>query len=84
MSDDHANPVRTLSLTFDLSLGATEYLKYYQGRAKWVNVRSTSGATVRLPANRLAPFIGHNGIQGRFVLEYLSTGKFVSICRIRH
>jgi len=82
MNGDQANQLKTLSVTFDLSLSATEYLKYYQGRAKWINVLSTSGARVRLPANRLAAFVGHNGIQGRFVLQYLSSGKFVSISKI--
>lgn len=70
------------SVTFFLHISADDYLNYYSGQVKWVLARSVDGLKVQFPANLLAPYVSHNGVQGKFVLQYLANGKAVDLSRI--
>ncbi len=76
------NSNQELEVEFKLTISSSEYLKYYQGKVKWVLARSTKGLKVRFPANLLSQFVTLNGINGRFILKYLSSGKLVSLSKI--
>ena len=71
-----------LSVEFGLSISGDEYLKYYRGQVKWVVAISSEGLKVKFPANLLKPYITRNGIDGRFILKYLSNGKAVSLTQL--
>lgn len=71
-----------LEVEFNLAISADEYLKYYQGDVKWVLAKSTKGLKVRFPASFLSRFITLSGINGRFKLRYLKSGKLVSLNKI--
>ena len=73
------NTAEVQSLVFNLSIGPEEYLKYYSGQVKWVLATSSQGLKVRFPANLLSPHITHNGINGQFILKYLTSGKAISL-----
>ncbi|TQV81509.1 DUF2835 family protein [Aliikangiella coralliicola] len=77
------NQTQVLKVEFNLTIPADEYIRYYRGEIKWVQVRAINGLKVRFPANLLYPHVSHNGINGRFVLEYLAGGKAVSLRKIR-
>ncbi len=70
-------------ILFSLSLTADEYLPYYQGIVKNVQVISHDGRTLRFPANVLRPFVTHGGINGTFVLEYDHNNKFKAVRRVK-
>ncbi|THB74230.1 MAG: DUF2835 family protein [Gammaproteobacteria bacterium] len=70
-------------ILFSLNLTADEYLPYYQGVVKNIQVISHDGRTLRFPANVLRPFVTHGGVQGTFVLEYDQYNKFKGIRRVK-
>lgn len=66
-------------ITFSLSLSSEDYLAYYRGVAKEVVVKSHDGRVLRFPANRLQPFLAHDGIHGDFAMRYDSNNKLISL-----
>lgn len=68
---------------FSLNIGRQEYLQYYQGQVKWVLVDSYCGKKVKFPANMLTSHVSHNGVQGEFILHYLTTGKAIKLEKVR-
>lgn len=69
-------------LRFFLKISAEDYLRYYQGRASFVRTISHDGRRVQFPAERLRPFVLHNGIHGEFLLRFDDKHKFVEMRRI--
>lgn len=67
---------------FQLEISADEYLRYYNGTAKYVVTKSIDGRKVQFPVNILQSYITHDGISGRFSLKYDENNKFVSIQKI--
>ena len=67
---------------FYLNISADEYLRYYQGEARFVTVIGRDGRRVQFPANRLRPFVRHDGVRGEFVLRFDAQHKFVEMLRI--
>jgi len=70
------------ALVFDLAISADEYLRVYQGQTKSVSVRSLDGSRVQFPAAVLRPFLLHDGVHGRFRIEFDAAHKFAGIARI--
>jgi hypothetical protein len=68
---------------FDLDISPEEYLDYYRGVAKEVQVRCAGDETVRFPASLLQRFILPDGIHGRFVLTCNEQFKHPELQRIR-
>ena len=69
------------SIEVDIHISAEEVLKAYQG-ADHVYAYATDGRSIRFPVNILWSFISHNGIHGRFLIQFDSHGKFQHIDRI--
>ncbi len=67
---------------FYLNISAQEYLRVYKGVARQVVVRGTDGATLSFPAEHLRRFVGHDGVQGRFMLNYDKDNKFISLQKL--
>lgn len=67
------------SSLFYLNISAQEYLRVYKGSARQVVVRGTDGVSLSFPAEHLRRFVSHDGVQGRFVLNYDSDNKFISL-----
>ncbi|HFD33366.1 MAG TPA: DUF2835 family protein [Gammaproteobacteria bacterium] len=67
---------------FVLHLSAEEYLRFYEGVAKAIQVESTSGKTIRFPANKMRQFVLADGIHGTFRMQ-LENNKIISIIRLR-
>jgi len=72
----------TEKLIFDLHISSQQYLRYYSGAASKVITRCHDGRRVQFPANILRPFIRHDGIQGRFELEFDEQGRCQSLQQI--
>jgi hypothetical protein len=69
-------------IIFDLHISAEEYQRYYSGSAKAVVTRALDGRVVRFPANVLQKVVTHDGIRGRFVIEFSEDGRFQGIARL--
>jgi len=69
-------------IRFHLYIEYDEYLRYYQGTASNVRLQADNGQIVVFPANRLQPFIRHDGIQGYFEMTFDENQKFISLQRL--
>lgn len=68
---------------FTLHLSSEEYLQYYEGAAKAIQVQSSCGKTIQFPAIKMREFVLKEGVHGTFVIELDSKNKFLSIKKIR-
>ena len=68
---------------FKLSIPADRILSYYQGVAKSVSVLSYDGQRIEFPAERLRPFLSHDGVMGEFELEYDDHHRFVALHKLK-
>ncbi len=64
-----------------LHINKNELEKYYKG-VKTVSANCTDGRRVQFPVNILQKYINHNGIRGRFCLEYDENFKFKKITKL--
>lgn len=69
-------------VTFRLQISAAELMRYYRGEAQVVVVQGENGLRLQLPAGVLRPFVGEDGIRGRFVIRYTEGGKLGSLRRL--
>lgn len=70
------------SIIVDLAIPADEYLRVYQGSAKLVSALATDGRRVQFPANILQKMVTHEGVYGRFIIEFNREGKFQRILKV--
>ena len=73
---------RTRKIRFHINLSYEEYFRYYQGAADSVRLRADNGQVVIFPANRLQPFIQHDGVHGYFEMTFDQNNKFISLVRL--
>lgn len=66
----------------DLVISARDYQLYYRQPGTQVRARSTDGRRVLFPASLLQRFVGYGGIQGRFRIEFDSSGRCREIQRL--
>lgn len=69
-------------LRFYLDLSPERYLRYYRGTAKVVSVLSIEGKRLEFPAERLRPFVTHEGVRGLFALQFDANNRFVALRRL--
>ena len=60
-------------MRFYLDISAQQYLSYYNGSAKIINVQTDYGRTLKFPASELQKYVTRSGIQGRFVVNSMSS-----------
>ena len=66
----------------DLAISAHKYEDFYSGRVSQVVAQSLDGRRVRFPANILQQVVTHDGIYGRYAIEFDSQGRFQHIQRL--
>ncbi len=71
-------------IVVDLAISADEYVSYYRGHIKYVVATALDGRQVRFPANILQKIVGHEGVYGRFAIQFDDNGKFQSVQRVDH
>ncbi|MDY0190056.1 MAG: DUF2835 domain-containing protein [Desulfuromonas sp.] len=69
-------------LTFNVKISSQQYLKFYQGVASWVNIVAEDGRRLKLPAKHLRPFLGQDGISGRFLLIFDDKNQMTELKRL--
>lgn len=68
---------------FGINIPAEQILAYYQGAARQVSVVADDGRRVEFPAEKLRPFLDHQGVHGVFELEFDDKHRFVALHRVR-
>ena len=69
-------------LRFRLHLTQEQALRYYQGSARAVVVRAENGQRIQFPAEHIRPFIGQDGVQGYFSIQFDHHHKLIGIKRL--
>ena len=69
-------------IRFYLQLSAEDFLRHYQGAASTVLVGADDGRRIQIPASNLRPFVGQQGIQGRFEIELDQNNKLINISKL--
>jgi len=69
-------------LQFYLNISREEVLRYYQGSARFVRVTATTGQKIQFPAEHLRAFIGANGIEGKFSIQFDENHKLVGLKKV--
>ena len=64
---------------FNLQLSAENYLQYYEGVAKAIQVKSFCGKTIQFPADKMREFVLEDGVHGTFVICLDDNNKFLSV-----
>ena len=67
---------------FTLSVSYDDFLPYYQGRAKRVEVRESHGRVLNINAYHFKPFLTPTGIRGNFKIRIDGQGNLQSIEQI--
>ena len=67
---------------FTAYFSADEYLNYYSGAAKAIQVTSHCGKIIQFPADKMREFVLKDGIHGSFVIQLNENNNFLSIRRI--
>jgi len=67
---------------FTVHFSAEEYLQYYEGVAKAVQVQSKCGKIIQFPADKMREFVLSDGVHGSFVIQLDNKNKFLSIKRL--
>ncbi|MFI3187611.1 MAG: DUF2835 domain-containing protein [Methylococcaceae bacterium] len=71
------------TIRFTLNLSYDQYLKVYQGVAKYVSVIADDGRSVAFPAGKVQSFLTKQGINGYFEMELTSEKKFIGIKKLK-
>lgn len=72
-------PEKIQTYLFSLQLSHREIAPYYQGAARDISVRSTTGQQLRFAARHIRPFLTPEGIHGWFQLTTDEQHRFKSI-----
>lgn len=67
---------------FSLDIDRQEYLRYYAGDVKSVQVRAIQGLLIQFPASALKPYVTYQGIQGNFVIKFDDNKKLIALEKI--
>jgi len=68
---------------FTVHFSTEEYLQYYEGVAKAIQVQSACGKIIRFPADKMREFVLADGIHGTFKIRLDNNNKFLSMVRLR-
>jgi hypothetical protein len=69
-------------IRFSIAIPYDEFISYYQGIAKNIQVTAMDGRTVRFPANVVHKFLTREGINGVFDLYVDGDYKMIDLKKI--
>ena len=67
---------------FAIDLDYDEARVFYTGAKNRIQVTANDGKKINLPWSMLQPFFTPSGVQGRFVIQYTSDGKMLTLWRL--
>ncbi len=69
-------------LRFSVHITYEQFQAYYQGSAKFVQVTTENNLSLKFPASELQKYLVHNGINGRFEIEFDDKNKLIALNKI--
>ncbi len=69
-------------LQFYLNISREQAMRYYQGTARFVVVTANNGQKIQFPAEHIRSFIGQEGIEGRFSIQFDDNNKLIGLRRL--
>ena len=69
-------------LQFYLNISREQAMLYYQGTARFVVVTAMNGQKIQFPAEHIRSFIGLEGIEGRFSIQFDDNNKLIGLQRL--
>ncbi len=69
------------SIRFSLRLSSEQYLAYYKGYVRNISVIADDGRRIEFPAEHLRAYLTHEGIQGRFEIQFDRQHRFIALQR---
>ncbi|RRJ84849.1 DUF2835 domain-containing protein [Aestuariirhabdus litorea] len=70
------------SVIVDIQIPAQQYQAHYAGVIRQIHARTADGRSVRFPSEILRPFVTHDGVAGRFRIDFDEQGRFQQIERL--
>ena len=67
---------------FTLHISTEEYLQFYEGLAKSIQVTSHCGKIIQFPAEKMREFILNEGVHGHFVISLDNNNKFLAVKKL--
>ncbi len=67
---------------FSLEISREEYLRYYRGEARAVQVTADDGRRIRFPASNLRRFVSRDGVRGRFEITLGEGNRLLELKKI--
>lgn len=67
---------------FSMYLSPQQLMHYYRGQAKNVVVQSDTGQSLQIPLSALRPYVGHQGIDGYFLVVTDDNDKLQTLEKI--
>lgn len=66
------------SIIVDLVISPQEYQRLYTEAIRTVSARTRDGRSIQFPINALKPFVGHEGIQGSFKINFDKNNRLLN------
>ncbi|MDO6677461.1 DUF2835 domain-containing protein [Shewanella sp. 4_MG-2023] len=67
---------------FSIYVSFNDFLPFYQGIVKNVEVRDRNGKVLHINGKYFRPFVTASGIHGCFILRLNTSGNFISLNKI--
>jgi len=69
-------------IQFQLAIPSDKFLAVYKGQAKTISVIARDGRRIEFMADKVRPFLTHEGVYGIFEMKISAENKFLSIKQI--
>lgn len=70
-------------ISFHLNISQQQFLNWYKGSARQVTTVADNGKRISFPAEKLRPFVDHQGVVGHFEISFNENHKFVALKRLQ-
>ena len=74
---------KSSSIRFRLAIPAEQYLPYYRGEVKDVQVHALNNQKVRFPASASQILLTHDGIHGLFEIRFDESRRLIGVERVK-
>lgn len=69
-------------IRFRLAISAEEYLSYYRGEVREIQVTAVNNQIVRFPAGAVQQFLTRDGIFGSFEIRFDEANRLIDVKRV--
>lgn len=70
------------TLKFRIAINAEDFMEYYRGPGRNVQVCTDDGQNLRFPAGALQSFVTQEGVHGHFMIQFDDANRLIGIKKI--